>query len=342
MSEMVESPRPPKLLDRVRSAIRTRHYSIRTEEAYVQWIRRFVLFHNKRHPSSMGAEEVNAFLSHLAVEGNVAASTQNQALSALLFLYKEVLGEPLPWLDEIVRARKPHRLPVVLTPEEVAAVLGHLSGTYWLMGVLLYGAGLRQIECLRLRVKDIDFERSEITVRDGKGKKDRMTMLPETAKNALRSHLLRVRHLHESDVKGGNGRVWLPDALARKYPNAELEWVWQFVFPSGSLSTDPRSGIERRHHAHEKGMQRAVREAARAAGIPKRVSCHTFRHSFATHLLESGYDIRTVQELLGHADVKTTMIYTHVLNRPGTRGVRSPADFLGGLDGPDKTSRKRT
>ena len=324
---------PPRLLDRVRQEIRVRHYSIRTEETYVGWIRRFILFHNKRHPSSMGAEEINRFLSDLAVSGHVAAATQNQALSAILFLYRKVLNENVPWIEDIVHAHKPRRLPVVLTREEVASVLGRLRGSWWLIGILLYGAGLRQIECLRLRVKDVDFSAFEIVVRGGKGDKDRVTMLPEAASNALQSHLVRVRALHESDLKEGNGRVWLPNALARKYPNAEREWCWQYVFPSSTLSVDPRDGTWRRHHVHEKALQRAVAEASRASGIAKRVTCHTFRHSFATHLLEDGYDIRTVQELLGHADVKTTMIYTHVLNRPGSRAVRSPADVLGrGLD----------
>jgi integron integrase len=321
---------PPRLLDRVRHAIRVRHYSLRTEETYVAWIRRYILFHGKRHPSAMGAEEINAFLSHLAVDGNVAAATQNQALSAILFLYREVLCEPLGALGDIVHARRPRRLPVVLTRDEVALIIGHLRGSWWLIGMLLYGAGLRQMECLRLRVKDIDFGRFEIVVRGGKGEKDRVTMLPATVSNGLQSHLGRVRALHEADVAEGNGRVWLPDALARKYPNAERLWCWQWIFPGRRLSVDPRSGIRRRHHLHEKALQRRLGEAVRASGVPKRVTCHTFRHSFATHLLEDGYDIRTVQELLGHADVKTTMIYTHVLNRPGSRAVRSPADMLAG------------
>ena len=288
----------------------------------------------------MGADEINRFLSNLAVEGNVTAATQNQALSAILFLYRHVLQEAVPRLGDIVRARKPRRLPVVLTRDEAAAVLGRLHGSWWLMGMLLYGAGLRQMECLRLRVKDIDFKRFEIVVRAGKGEKDRVTMLPEAVSNGLQSHLVRVRALHERDLAEGFGRVWLPNALERKFPNAEREWCWQYVFPSGNLSVDPRGGTRRRHHVSEKSLQRAVGEAARASGIPKRVSCHVFRHSFATHLLEDGYDIRTVQELLGHADVKTTMIYTHVLNRPGGRGVRSPADMLGrGLDVSDNKRR---
>ena len=320
---------PPKLLDLVRQEIRVRHYSLRTEETYVGWIRRFILFHKKRHPSAMGADEVNQFLSDLAVTGNVSAATQSQALSSILFLYRNVLKDPLPWLNEIVPARKTNHLPVVLTRQEVALVLGHMTDVWWLMGMLLYGAGLRQIECLRLRIKDIDFARFEITVRDGKGDKDRVTMLPEAVSNPMQSHLIAVRAMHERDLAAGGGRVWLPTALAKKYPNADRDWPWQYVFPARTLSVDPRDGTRRRHHVHEKALQRAVAEAVRSSGIPKRVTSHTFRHSFATHLLEASYDIRTVQELLGHADVRTTMIYTHVLNRPGTRGVRSPADLLG-------------
>jgi integron integrase len=340
-AEMPENP--PRLLDQVRHEIRVRHYSLRTEEAYVAWIRRFILFHNKRHPSAMGAEEINRFLSDLAVTRNVAVATQSQALSAILFLYSQVLHEAVPWLGEIIHARKPRRLPVVLTREEVASVLGRLGGSWWLIGMLLYGAGLRQIECLRLRVKDVDFGRFEILVRSGKGEKDRVTMLPEAVSNPLQSHLIRVRALHERDLVEGMGRVWLPNALARKFPRAEREWCWQYLFPAKNLSVDPRDGTRRRHHVHEKGLQRVIGEAVRASGIPKRVTCHSFRHSFATHLLEDGYDIRTVQELLGHADVKTTMIYTHVLNRPGSRGVRSPADLLGrGLNASDKTGREET
>ena len=334
---------PPKLLDRVRDEIRLRHYSIRTEESYVAWIRRFILFHNKKHPAAMGGDDVNQFLSALAVEGNVTATTQNQALSAILFLYKHVLKDPLPWLNEIVHARRPQRLPVVMTREEVARVLGRLRGSWWLMGMLLYGAGLRQIECLRLRVKDIDFKRFEVVVREGKGDKDRITMLPEAVSNPLQSHLLSVQALHEKALAVGEGRVWLPHALGRKYPNAEREWCWQYVFPARGMSVDPRDGTRRRHHVHEKALQRSIAQAVRASGIPKKITTHTFRHSFATHLLEDGYDIRTVQELLGHADVKTTMIYTHVLNRPGTRGVRSPADLLGrGLEVSTNSPHKRT
>jgi len=313
-----------KLLDRVRDAIRLKHYSIRTEEAYVNWIKRYIFFHDVRHPAEMGAAEVEAFLTHLAVNENVAASTQNQALSALLFLYREVLNEDLGPIDAL-RAKKPKRLPTVLTKEEVYEVLGHLSGAHLLMAKLLYGSGLRLMECLRLRVKDLDFAHRAIVVRDGKGEKDRVTMLPESLVAPLQDHLRIVKRTHEEDLARGFGAVYLPYALERKYPNANREWIWQYVFPSRRLSVDPRSGVVRRHHLHESGLQKAVRAAARAAEIPKKVSCHTFRHSFATHLLEAHYDIRTVQELLGHKDVKTTMIYTHVLNRGGL-AVRSPLD----------------
>jgi integron integrase len=317
-------PTSKKLLDRVRDAIRLKHYSIRTEQSYINWIKRYIFFHNVRHPDEMGAAEVEAFLTHLAVNENVAASTQNQALSALLFLYREVLKKDLGPIDAL-RAKKPKRLPTVLTKEEVHRVLGELSGMYRLTAKLLYGSGLRLMECLRLRVKDVDFAQRVIIVRDGKGEQDRVTMLPHNLITPLQEHLLRVKRLHEEDLAKGHGTVYLPYALERKYPNANQEWIWQYVFPSGRLSVDPRSGVVRRHHLHESSLQKAVRVAARAAGIPKRVSCHTFRHSFATHLLEAHYDIRTVQELLGHKDVKTTMIYTHVLNRVGL-AVRSPLD----------------
>jgi integron integrase len=317
----------PKLLDQVRYAIRTKHYSIRTEEAYVQWIRRFILFHNKRHPKDMGAKEVGQFLSDLAVTRQVAASTQNQALSAILFLYQEVLRQDIGWLDEVVRAKKPRKLPVVLTQEEVKAVLCGLSGTAWLMASLLYGSGLRLMECLRLRVKDVDFAYNQVVVRDGKGDKDRVTVLPLNVKVPLQRHLQDVEKLHARDLEEGFGRVYLPYALERKYQNANREWAWQYIFPAATRSIDPRSGIARRHHVSKLVLQRAVKAAIRKAGIAKAASCHTFRHSFATHLLEAGYDIRTVQELLGHQDVNTTMIYTHVLNRGG-RGVRSPGDLL--------------
>jgi len=325
-------PTPKKLLDQactelcrsVRDAIRLKHYSIRTEQAYVNWIKRYIYFHNVRHPAEMGAPEVQAFLTHLAVEGNVAASTQNQALSALLFLYKKVLHQDLGPIDAM-RAKKPKRLPSVLTKEEVHSVLGHLSGTHLLTAKLLYGSGLRLMECLLLRVKDLDFAHRQILVRDGKGEKDRVTMLPESLVSPLQDHLRIVKRTHEEDLAKGYGAVYLPYALERKYPNAEREWLWQYIFPANRLSVDPRSGIVRRHHIHESSLQKAVRAAAQATGIPKRISPHTFRHSFATHLLEAHYDIRTVQELLGHKDVKTTMIYTHVLNRGGL-AVRSPLD----------------
>ena len=317
----------PRLLEQVREAIRVRHYSIRTEGTYVSWIKRFILFHGKRHPRDMGVQEVEQFLSHLAVAGHVAASTQSQALSALLFLYQQVLKQDIGWLDDVVRAKKPHRIPVVLTQDEVKAVLAHLSGTTWIMATLLYGAGLRLLECLRLRVKDVDFTYNQIVVRDGKGRKDRVTMLPQQVKAPLQRHLHDVQQLHAQDVQAGAGHVYLPYALERKYPNASREWIWQYVFPAARPSRDPRTGIIRRHHVHKLVLQRAVHAAVRKANIPKPASGHTLRHSFATHLLEAGYDIRTVQELLGHKDVSTTMIYTHVLNRGG-RGVKSPADLL--------------
>ena len=321
------SPKPTgkKLLDVVRDTIRRKHYSIRTEEAYVNWIRRFILFHGKRHPKDMGAAEVEAFLTHLATEGHVSASTQNQAFSALLFLYREVLHRELDAPVHALRAKESRHIPAMLTREEVRQVIAQLSGVYQLQARLLYGSGLRLLECLRLRVKDIDFQRRAITVRDTKGNEDRITMLPDSVIEPLKEHLQRVRRLHEEDLAKGYGSVYLPDALDRKYPNASREWIWQYVFPSDRLSTDPRSGVVRRHHLDESGLQKAVRAAARAAGINKRVTCHTFRHSFATHLLENGYDIRTVQELLGHKNVKTTMIYTHVLQRGGL-AVRSPLD----------------
>jgi len=320
-------PEAPRLLEQVREAIRVRHYSLRTEQTYVGWIKRFILFHGKRHPRDMGGQEVQQFLSHLAVAGHVAASTQSQALSAVLFLYQQVLKQDIGWLEEVVRAKQPQRVPVVLTQDEVKAVLAHLAGTTWIMATLLYGAGLRLLECLRLRVKDVDFTYNQIVVRDGKGRKDRVTMLPQQVKAPLQRHLHDVQQLHEQDVQAGAGHVYLPYALERKYPNASREWIWQYVFPATRLSRDPRTGIIRRHHVHKLVLQRAVHAAVRKANITKLASGHTLRHSFATHLLEAGYDIRTVQELLGHKDVSTTMIYTHVLNRGG-RGVRSPADLL--------------
>lgn len=321
------APPAPKLLDQVRDRLRLKHYSIRTETQYVQWIRRFIMFHDKRHPKEMGVLEVEAFLTHLAVEGRVAASTQNQALSALLFLYREVLGINLPWLDGVVRAKQPQRLPVVLTRQEVTGVLDRMNGLHGMMARLLYGTGMRLMECVRLRVKDVDFERAEILVRDGKGAKDRVTMLPQSLILPLQDHLRWRRQLFEDDKAKGMASVYLPDALDRKYPNAAVNWAWQYIFPALGYSIDPRSGAERRHHLDEKTLQRAVKKAVQASGVAKLATPHTFRHSFATHLLQSGYDIRTVQELLGHADVTTTMIYTHVLNKGG-RGVTSPLDAI--------------
>lgn len=318
-------PETSPLLEQVRRIIRLKHYSIRTEDAYVQFIKRFILFHHKRHPSEMGADEIRQYLSYLANEGRVAASTQNQALAALLFLYRSVLDVDLPYIEGIERAKRPARVPVVLTPEEAANIISHLDGVYKLMASLLYGSGLRVMECVRLRVKDVDFDYRQIVVRNGKGEKDRRTMLPDSLAEPLRRQLERARMLHEEDLQSGFGRVYLPYALERKWPNAAAEWSWQWVFPASRISSDPRSAHKRRHHASEDMLQSRIKSATQRAGINKRVSCHTFRHSFATHLLESGYDIRTVQELLGHADVKTTMIYTHVLNRGG-RGVRSPLD----------------
>jgi len=315
----------PKLLDQVRDKLRVKHYSIRTEQTYADWIKRYILFHGKRHPKDMGAQEVEAFLTHLAVAGKVAASTQNQAKSALLFLYREVLEIQLAWLDNVTQAKAPKRLPVVLTVAEVQAVLSRLSGTHLLIASLLYGGGMRLMEAVRLRVKDVDFARHEIIVREGKGFKDRVTMLPEAVVASLKAHLARVKALHEEDLTQGFGEVYLPFALDKKYPNAGREWGWQYVFPSKNLSVDPRSGKTRRHHVDEKGVQRAVKQAVRDAGLTKSATPHTFRHSFATHLLQNGYDIRTVQELLGHSDVSTTMIYTHVLNKGG-KGVVSPLD----------------
>jgi integron integrase len=317
--------RPPRLLDQVRHAIRLRHYSYRTEHAYVDWIKRFVVFNDKRHPRDMGATEVERFLSHLAEQRNVAAATQAQALSALLFLYKRVLNVDLPWLDSVVRAKRPKRLPTVLTQSEAQRVIANLPGVFWLIGGLLYGSGLRLTEALRLRIKDLELDRRRILVRNGKGAKDRVTLLPSSLVGPLNTHVTTVRELHAQAIECGFGGVELPHALDRKYPRAHLEWSWQYVFPARHPSVDPRSGARRRHHVMDETVQRQVRTAARAAGIEKPVSPHTFRHSFATHLLEDGYDIRTVQELMGHKSVTTTQIYTHVM-AAGTSLVRSPFD----------------
>jgi len=315
----------PKLLDQVRNIIRRKHYSIRTEQAYVDWIKRFIIYHNKCHPAEMAEEEVAQFLTHLARDLNVAASTQNQALSALLFLYKEVLKQEIGWLEKVERVRRPAKLPVVLTRSEVKEIFAHLHGTPKLMAGLLYGSGLRLMECVRLRVKDIDFALAQITVRDAKGGKDRVTMLPLNLSEPLRRHLLRMKAQHEQDLEDGFGTVHLPFAVGRKFPNAVSEWAWQYVFPSSRIAVDPRSSKRQRHHLAEGILQSALKKAVDASGIVKRANCHSLRHSFATHLLTKGYDIRTVQELLGHKDVSTTMIYTHVLNKPGL-GVKSPLD----------------
>lgn len=316
-----------KLLDQVRDMIRKRHYSIRTEQAYVQWIRRFIIFHGKKHPKDMGEKDISQYISYLATDKKVSSSTQNQALNAIVFLYKQVLKMDLGDFGPMERAKKPERLPTVLSKSEVTRLLAIMNDRYRLMAKLLYGCGLRLMECVRLRVKDIDFERNQITVRDGKGMKDRTTMLPEQLKPVLADHLEKVRVIHQEDLKRGWGEVYLPFALERKYRNAAREWAWQYVFPSGKVSKDPRSQKMRRHHIDESALQKAVRYAARSVGLTKPVSPHTFRHSFATHLLENGYDIRTVQELLGHKNLSTTMIYTHVINKGG-RGVQSPLDTL--------------
>jgi integron integrase len=315
----------PKLLDQVRNVIRRKHYSIRTEQAYIDWIKRFIIYHGKRHPGEMAEEEVAEFLTHLARDLNVAASTQNQALSALLFLYKEVLKHEIGWLEKVERAKRPPKVPVVLSRAELKQIFAHLHGVPKLMAGLLYGSGLRLMECVRLRVKDVDFELAQIIVRDTKGGKDRVTMLPLNLAEPLRRHLSRVEAQHEQDLEDGFGSVHLPFALARKSPKAARDWAWQYVFPSSRLSVDPRTGEKRRHHIAEGILQTALKRAVDAAGIVKRANCHSLRHSFATQLLSKGYDIRTVQELLGHKDVSTTMIYTHVLNKPGI-GVRSPLD----------------
>jgi integron integrase len=320
-----QPPGKPKLLDQVRDIIRRKHYSIRTEQAYTDWIKRFIIYHGKRHPGEMAEEEVAEFLTHLARDRDVSPSTQNQALSALLFLYKEVLKHEIGWLEKVERAKKPPKLPVVLSRGEVKQIFAHLHGMPKLMAGLLYGSGLRLMECVRLRIKDIDFELVQITVRDAKGGKDRVTMLPLNLSEPLRRHLLRVKAQHEQDLEDGFGSVHLPFALARKFPKAAREWAWQYAFPSSRLAIDPRTGEKRRHHITEGILQTALKRAVDTAGIVKRANCHSLRHSFATHLLTKGHDIRTVQELLGHKDVSTTMIYTHVLNRPGI-GVKSPLD----------------
>lgn len=319
------SPQQPKLLDRMRASLRVRHYSLATERTYIGWVKRYIYFHQKRHPADMGADEVEAFLSALATELDVSASTQNQAMHALLYLYKDVLGVTLPWLDGITRAKVAKRLPVVLTTSEVQSLLRHVEGTNGLIIRLLYGTGMRIKEALRLRIKDVDLARREVIVREGKGGKDRITVLPAAIVPALRDQLAARRRMHDTDLATGHADVELPNAIERKYPHAGREWAWQYLFAAPTYSTDPRTGVMRRHHWCERNIQRAVRHAAKAAGIAKLVHPHTLRHCFATHLLEAGSDIRTVQELLGHSDVSTTMIYTHVLNRGG-RGVVSPLD----------------
>lgn len=315
------------LIERTRQLIRIRHYSIRTEQSYLRWIEQYLRFHHDRNPTELNKHHITQFLSHLASERNVAAATQNQALCALVFLYRNILEQPFGWLDDLERASKPKRIPLVLSRQEVKTILSQLDGTPWLMANLLYGAGLRLMECLRLRVKDLDFQYNQIVVRDTKGKQDRVTMLPRVLKSPIQKHLLRVKELHRIDLQEGYGTVLLPYALQKKYPAAEKEWSWQYVFPAKHRSLDPRSGNFRRHHVHETVLQRAVQQAVRIAGISKPASCHTLRHSFATHLLESGVDIRTLQELLGHKELDTTMIYTHVIHKGG-RGTSSPLDLL--------------
>jgi len=314
-----------RLLEQVRAEIRVRHYSLRTEQIYIHWVKRYILFHGKRHPADMGEREISAFLTDLAVNRNVAASTQNQALSAILFLYQKVLNQKLEWLDDVVRAKRPRRLPVILTRDEVKRLLDDIHGVNGLISRVLYGTGMRKMECLRLRVQDIDFDYRQIIVRSGKGDKDRITVLPDSLQEPLKKQLAKARHVHNNDLEEGYGEVALPYALERKYPNAGRQWGWQYVFPSSRRCVDPYTGVIRRHHWFDTNVSRAIRESVRKLGITKRISVHTLRHTFATHLLEDGYDIRTVQELLGHKDVKTTQIYTHVLNRGG-RGVRSPLD----------------
>jgi integron integrase len=338
-----EDASKPRLLDQVRNSIRCKHYSIRTEQSYINWIKRYIFFHGKQHPQNLNENHISEFLTYLAVQKKVASSTQNQALCALVFLYREVIKKDLGQFENLVHAKRPSKLPIVFTRDEVRTILLQLDGVQWLMGQLLYGAGLRVMECVRLRIKDIDFGYKQIVVRDGKGHKDRVTMLPEVVIETLSRHLEKVKKAHEIDLKAGFGTVYLPYALERKYPNANRSWSWQYVFPAPKRSIDPRSGAEQRHHLSEARLQRAIKKAIAASAIAKPGSCHSLRHSFATHLLESGYDIRTVQELLGHKDVSTTMIYTHVLNRGG-KGVQSPSDLLfncrretaGGPDGPSR------
>lgn len=315
----------PRLIDQTRNVLRLFHYSIRTEENYIQWIKRYIFFHNKRHPIEMGEKEIRVFLTHLAVDKHVSASTQNQALSAILFLYKRVLEVELEWIDDVVRAKRPKYLPVVLSKNEVSAILSTVTGTNAIIVKLLYGTGVRLMEALRLRIQDVDFEQRQIIVRSGKGAKDRITTLPDSLREDLKEQFIKVRNIHNNDLAEGYGRVYLPFALDKKYPKAGMEFGWQYCFPSLKRSTSPRTGLVGRHHLNENNIGRAIKTAARKVGIDKRVSSHTMRHSFATHLLENGYDIRTVQELLGHKDVSTTMIYTHVLNKGG-RGVKSPLD----------------
>jgi integron integrase len=322
-----QQPQQPRLLDQVRNVLRTKHYSYSTEKTYIYWIRQFIFFHNKQHPDILNEAHINTYLSHLAVKEHVSASTQNQALCAIVFLYKQVLHRELGDFGELVWAKKPKRIPVVFSRQEVSAILNQLQGIYRIMAVLLYGSGLRLMECLQLRVKDIDFEYNQISIRDAKGAKDRIVPLPQSIKEPLKVHLEQVRRLHDKDLKGGFGNVYLPDALEKKYPKAADTWGWQFVFPAHQISTDPISGVRRRHHLYATVLQKAVKTAIRKAGIVKHAGCHTFRHSFATHLLEDGYDIRTVQELLGHKSLETTMVYTHVLNKGGL-AVKSPADRL--------------
>ncbi|MBI1878596.1 MAG: integron integrase [Chloroflexi bacterium] len=333
------TPPPPKLLEQVRYTLRAKHYSIRTEETYLNWIKRFILFHHKQHPQTLNSPEIEAFLTYLAVQGKVAAATQDQALAALLFLYREVLRQELVYPIDAVRAKKPQRLPTVLSRSEVTRLITLLAEPYQLMAQLMYGCGLRLMECVRLRVKDVDFEQHQIIVRSGKGNKDRDTILPDSLYAPLQRQLRYAKALHDNDLERGYGQVYLPFALERKYPNANREWGWQYIFPSAKLSRDPQTGLIRRHHVDESGLQKAVRAAARAAGINKPVGCHTLRHTFATHLLEAGYDIRTIQELLGHKNVATTMIYTHVIKRGGL-AVRSPLDNFHSLR--HKTASERT